>query len=328
MTADQAAIIALVAVLVGMEACGGSGRTHAQQALDGVHAPAEQDDAEAQESLGLRALAEQGHDLAQFNLGSMYLNGQGVPQDDAEAVRWYRLAADQGHADAQGNLGAMLLNGQGVPQDHAEAVRWFRAAADQGNAFAQGNLGTMYSNGWGVPQDYVAAHMWFNLAAAQSSEEHHDTFAQARDYAAERMTAEQVAEARRRARGTLTVLYRDAPTRTDAPEAAPARVEPPVRTEGAALAEPIAQGPLTIVLRPHDDCWVSLTIDGESVFSRVMRAGERESYEVDDEIVLTVGDAGAFAFAINQQDGRSLGASGEVVTARITLQNYGTYVVP
>ena len=79
MTADQAAIIALVAVLVGMEACGGSGRTHAQQALDGVHAPAEQDDAEAQESLGLRALAEQGHDLAQFNLGSMYLNGQGVP---------------------------------------------------------------------------------------------------------------------------------------------------------------------------------------------------------------------------------------------------------
>ncbi len=72
MTVDQAAIIALVAVLVGLEACGGSG-THAQRALDGVRAPAERDDAEAQESLGLRALAEQGHDLAQFNLGSMYL---------------------------------------------------------------------------------------------------------------------------------------------------------------------------------------------------------------------------------------------------------------
>ena len=328
MTADQAAIIALVAVLVGMEACGGSEPTQAQQALDGVRAAAEQGDAEAQESLGLRALAERGHDLAQFNLGSMYLNGQGVPQDDAEAVRWYRLAADQGNADAQGNLGAMLLNGQGAPQDRAEAVRWLRAAADQGNAFAQGNLGTMYSNGWGVPQDYVAAHMWFNLAAAQSSEEHHDTFAKARDYAAERMTAEQVADARRRARGTLAVLYPDAPTRTDAPEAAPARVEPPVRTEGAALAEPIAQGPLTMVLRPRDDCWVSLTIDGESLFSRVMRAGERESYEAVDEIVLTVGDAGAFEFAINQQDGQSLGASGEVVTARITLENYRSYIVP
>ena len=311
-----------------MEACGGSERSHVQQALDGVRAPAEQDDAEAKESLGLRALAEQGHDLAQFNLGSMYLNGRGVPQDDAEAVRWYRLAADQGNADAQGNLGAMYLNGQGVPQNHAEAIRWFRAAADQGNAFAQGNLGTMHSNGWGVPQDYVAAHMWFNLAAAQSSEEHHDTFAKARDYSAERMTAEQVADARRRARGTLAVLYRDAPTRTDVPEVAPARAESPVRTETAVLAEPTAQEPLTIALRPRNDCWVSLTLDGESVFSRVMRAGERESYEADDEIVLTVGDAGAFAFAINQQDGQSLGASGEVVTARITLQNYRSYIVP
>ena len=71
-----------------------------------------------------------------------------------------------------------------------------------------------------------------------------------------------------------------------------------------------------------------VTIDGESLFSRVMRAGERESYEVNDEIVLTVGDAGAFAFAINQQDGRSLGASGEVVTVTITLQNYRGFVVP
>ena len=37
----------------------------------------------------------------------MYASGEGVPEDDAEAVRWYRLAADQGHADAQYNLGWM-----------------------------------------------------------------------------------------------------------------------------------------------------------------------------------------------------------------------------
>ena len=69
-------------------------------------------------------------------------------------------------------------------------------------------------------------------------------------------------------------------------------------------------------------------IDGESVFARVMRAGERESYEADDEIVLNIGDAGAFAFVINQEPGRSLGSSGEVVTARITHQNYRSYVMP
>ena len=83
---------------------------------------------------------------------------------------------------------------------------------------------------------------------------------------------------------------------------------------------------MTIVLRPRADCWVSLRVDGESVFERVMRAGERESYEADDEIILNVGDAGAFAFAINQQVGRSLGASGQVMTAVITPQNYTSFL--
>jgi hypothetical protein len=56
----------------------------------------------------------------------------------------------------------MYYNGKGVPQDYAEAARWYRKAADQGNADAQNNLGVMYGNGQGVPQDYVRAHMWFS----------------------------------------------------------------------------------------------------------------------------------------------------------------------
>ena len=52
----------------------------------------------------------------------MYANGEGVPEDDAEAVRWYRLAADQGHAGAQYNLGVMYANGEGVVEDDAEAA--------------------------------------------------------------------------------------------------------------------------------------------------------------------------------------------------------------
>ena len=53
----------------------------------------------------LLARAEHGDAAAQFNLGRLYVTGTGVRQDDAEAVRWYRLAADQGHAGAQHNLG-------------------------------------------------------------------------------------------------------------------------------------------------------------------------------------------------------------------------------
>ena len=72
--------------------------------------------------------------------GFRYATGQGVPQDRAEAARWYRKAAEQGDADAQFNLGLMYHNGQGVPQDHAEAARWSRKAAEQRDAEAQNIL--------------------------------------------------------------------------------------------------------------------------------------------------------------------------------------------
>ena len=60
----------------------------------------------------------------------MYDQGRGVPQEDAEAVKWYRLAADHGDADAKHSLGVMYDDGRGVPQDEAEALQWYRRAAD------------------------------------------------------------------------------------------------------------------------------------------------------------------------------------------------------
>ena len=62
-----------------------------------------------------------------------YDKGQGVKQDEKEAVAWYRLAAKQGHAGAQYNLGAMCENVQGVLQNFAEALQWFQSAAEQGD---------------------------------------------------------------------------------------------------------------------------------------------------------------------------------------------------
>jgi hypothetical protein len=94
----------------------------------------------------------------------------------------------------------MYLDGDGVPQNDAEAVRFFRLAADQGYAVAQYNLGVMYANGQGVPQDDVQAHMWLNLVASRSTGEVHDLSVKNRDIAAAKMTAEQFAEAQRLAR--------------------------------------------------------------------------------------------------------------------------------
>ena len=116
-----------------------------------------------------KRLAERGLAFAQVNLGLMYDNGEGVPENDAEAVRWYRLAAEQGYASGQYNLALMYDLGEGIPEDDAEAVRWYRLAAEQGNASAQFNLGNIYFNGTGVPENEAEAVKWYRLAAEQGN---------------------------------------------------------------------------------------------------------------------------------------------------------------
>ena len=91
----------------------------------------------------IKKRAEQGNAWAQSLLGDMYAEGRELPEDDAEAVRWYRMAAEQGEAGAQFALAAIYARGDGVTEDDAEAMRWYRMAAEQGYAQAQLNLGVM-----------------------------------------------------------------------------------------------------------------------------------------------------------------------------------------
>ena len=83
--------------------------------------------------------AKAGNAMAQYNLGVMYYEGEGVPQDKAEAVKWYRKAAEQGYADAQVNLGVMYANGQGVPEDDAKALMFSNLAAAKGDEAGKEN---------------------------------------------------------------------------------------------------------------------------------------------------------------------------------------------
>ena len=140
--------------------------------------------------------AQQGLAIAQHILGLRYSTGTGAPQDQGEAVRWFRLAAQQGYAAAQHNLGEHYATGVGVPEDDREAVRWHRLAADQGEVRAQYALGLMYALGDGVPEDDVYAYMWANLAAAQGNEDAQGL----KDTIEQRMTREQIAEAQRLSR--------------------------------------------------------------------------------------------------------------------------------
>ena len=55
-------------------------------------------------------------------------------------MKWYRKAAEQGQVDAQYNLGSFYRKGWGVPKDYAEAVKWYRKAAEQGDEDAKAAL--------------------------------------------------------------------------------------------------------------------------------------------------------------------------------------------
>jgi hypothetical protein len=120
--------------------------------------------------LQLRASAEQGNAKAQNNLGFLYEVGQDVPQDDGEAVKWYRKAAEQGHAKAQYNLANHYSRGLGVPQNEAEAAKWYLEAANKGIPNAMNNLGAMYAIGRGVEKNEAEAMKWYRTAAGQGDE--------------------------------------------------------------------------------------------------------------------------------------------------------------
>jgi uncharacterized protein len=149
-----------------------------------------------------KASADAGEAEAQFDLGVLYAQGEGVRRDLTAAAGWYRKAAQQGNAEAQFALGQMYSRGWGVPRDTADAMRWFqmansvesdgpptdwavvegygmpqdpeqaaywyRQAADKGHPEAQFNLARLYSSGKGVKRDEEQAARWVSASAIQA----------------------------------------------------------------------------------------------------------------------------------------------------------------
>jgi len=146
-----------------------------------------------------RTDAEQGNPEAQFALG-FFLAAASVPQNYERALQWYQKAADQNHRLAQFNLGQMFAQGQGVTRNDSMALMWFQRAADGGDAGAQYNMGDRYSRSGmrGFETDSsesrIESYKWFTLAAGQ---EYRDALSQS-DAVTMRMTREEVTEGNRR----------------------------------------------------------------------------------------------------------------------------------
>jgi localization factor PodJL len=113
----------------------------------------------------LRAAAIAGNAAAEFEVANRFAEGHGVPQSDAEAVRWLELAAKQSLAPAQFRLGAFYEKGIAVKQNLAVARDLYAAAAAKGNGKAMHNLAVLYAEGINGPADYRTAAQWFHKAA-------------------------------------------------------------------------------------------------------------------------------------------------------------------
>ncbi|HLN36877.1 MAG TPA: hypothetical protein VK337_03785 [Xanthobacteraceae bacterium] len=122
-------------------------------------------------ALWFERAAKQGLAPAQFRLGGFYEKGIGVKKDLAAARDLYLAAAAKGNGKAMHNLAVLYAEGIDGPADYANAAHWFREAADHGVTDSQYNLGILYARGTGVTQNYAESYKWFALAAIQGDQD-------------------------------------------------------------------------------------------------------------------------------------------------------------
>lgn len=118
----------------------------------------------------LGPLAQQGHPEAQFFVALMYSRGDGVQQNQQEAVRWYTLSALQGWSDSMFNLGQQYYRGEGVERNLTYAADLFFLTATTGDADGQWATGLCFAHGEGRQQDVIEGCAWLLLAANQNHE--------------------------------------------------------------------------------------------------------------------------------------------------------------
>ena len=146
----------------------------------------------------LKPLAESGQPIAEHRVGVMYMLGQGVEKDSAEAIKWFSKAADQGQGESQHSLGLRYLWGDGVDKEPDKAAAWFTAAANQGIPDSATWLADMYWTGNGVAADPVEAYKWMLLSGDKFSINHRNGVT-IEQFAAQ-LTPSQLTEAQQRAK--------------------------------------------------------------------------------------------------------------------------------
>ena len=90
----------------------------------------------------------------------MYINGDGVERNYAEAFKWFRRAAAAGHTRSQYDLGSMYRNGEGMKENKDAAKYLYTLAANKGHATAAYELAKIYQS----DGDIANSEKWFETA--------------------------------------------------------------------------------------------------------------------------------------------------------------------
>jgi len=109
---------------------------------------------------------------SQFEAGSAYFNGNGVPVNKVEGVKYIRRAANNGHTVSEALMGNFYSTGEGgLTPDKAEGIKWFRRAAVKGWSPAQLSLSFAYKDMRDVPDNDIIAYSWFSIALAKGDKQ-------------------------------------------------------------------------------------------------------------------------------------------------------------
>lgn len=115
----------------------------------------------------------------------------------AQGISDIQQSAEQGDVQAQFFLGSLYRDGQGVEKDLTETLKWWNEAARLGHVDAQFALGEIYAGGYGVARDYVRSYMWFDITAAQTATPWLAPIARSnRDALVDRMSPAEISKAR------------------------------------------------------------------------------------------------------------------------------------
>ena len=143
--------------------------------------------------------ADAGDAAAMRRIGFLYYDGKGVAQDTPLALAWFAKAGEAGDLKSQSDLAFMYETGTSVPTDYAKAAYWAQKAAERGDAPSQFRLSILKYMGQGVEQDRVEAAKWWRIAMQVDYAPWAQQVRRNAELAEAKMTAEQIAEAQRRA---------------------------------------------------------------------------------------------------------------------------------